>query len=90
MEQWWNETRATGNPGYVLSKKLKYLQGKLKAWAKQGFGRLEARILQLEAIIANFETLEQVFGLDEQEKKQRREAEKKLNEAFINENRFWS
>lgn len=89
-ETWWRECDTAGNAGYVMAKKLNYLKEKLKSWAKENFERLETCINKWESIITDLEALDKVFGLNEQEQQDRREAELKLNEAVQDQHRFWS
>lgn len=89
MGQWWNECVATGNPGYVMQKKLDFLRGKLRIWAKDNFGRVEARIKWWESTL-DFERLEETSKLTKEDQLARREAEFKLNEATKDETKLWS
>lgn len=85
MEGWWNKCLATGNPGFIIAKKLDYLKGKLKTWATDNLGKLEARIKWWESTIADLKGVEETTGLTEEGQLERREAEQKLNEAIKDE-----
>lgn len=52
MEEWWIQYEIDGKAGFVLSKKLKNLKGKLKIWARQKYGRFGERIQNWEAIVS--------------------------------------
>lgn len=90
MKGWWYDCDATGNSGYIIGKKLSFLKEKLKAWAKSNFGKIEAHFRKWEVVVADLEAIKEVFGLSEEEQVKRGEMDTKLNEALMDETRFWT
>ena len=41
MEGWWQGMSFRGSASYIMSRKLKEVKSLLKAWNRDGFGRLD-------------------------------------------------
>lgn len=82
LETWWNSFEFSGNPGFVLHKKLKALKEKIKDWVKENLSKVELKIDKLESLIRNLELEEEDRLLSEDERERKHKADLDLNGAL--------
>ncbi|KAL5715982.1 hypothetical protein ACHQM5_017730 [Ranunculus cassubicifolius] len=91
IEKWWEEERVEGNPGFVISKKLKAIKGKIKSWVKDEYGKFEDRISKEEKTLQELDLKEEEdSSLDEVDRERRHQARLLLQNALREEEGFWS
>ncbi|XP_026450966.1 uncharacterized protein LOC113351131 [Papaver somniferum] len=64
---WWNNLTFSGNPSYILAKKLQGLKFFIKKWGRENFGSLQAEVDRLENLIDVMDSLEEINGLSQEE-----------------------
>ncbi|XP_057790081.1 uncharacterized protein LOC131006954 [Salvia miltiorrhiza] len=74
----WNEKEINGWSYFVFKEKLKFLKQVLKGWNKTSFGDIDHNIQVLKDEILHWDTMDDVFGLEDHENICRNEARAKL------------
>ncbi|XP_057808416.1 uncharacterized protein LOC131022889 [Salvia miltiorrhiza] len=74
----WQRGGISGWSSFVFKEKIKRLKEDLKEWSRSGFGIVEENISKLKDEISKWDSIDDVFGLDDEEATMRSEAEANL------------
>ncbi|XP_057791311.1 uncharacterized protein LOC131008451 [Salvia miltiorrhiza] len=75
----WQRRGISGWSSFVFKEKIKRLKEDLKGWSRSGFGIVEENVSKLKEVISKWDSIDEVFGLDEEETILRSEAEANLH-----------
>lgn len=81
----WCSMVVTGNPTFVLAKKLKLLKEELKVWNREVFGKVDVKIKKTMVEISRLNQLAAIGGLNDSEEVQRSDIRRELERFLISE-----
>lgn len=68
VRNWWTSFIFEGRPDYILACKLKALKGRLKEWSQSNYGNVEIRKNLILHQISELDAIQQLRGLNEEQK----------------------
>ncbi|XP_057780066.1 uncharacterized protein LOC130998670 [Salvia miltiorrhiza] len=74
----WQRSGISGRSSFVFKEKIKRLKEDLKVWSRSGFGIVEENISNLKKEILKWDSIDDIFGLEEEEALLKSEAEANL------------
>ncbi|XXG61222.1 hypothetical protein AAC387_Pa04g2933 [Persea americana] len=89
VQKWWEEIRVEGWVGHRLATKLKLLQFKMKAWAKEHFGDVKHQKSKILAIIQSLDGKEESVQLSWEEEKERLDLKEEPQRSLRKEEIRW-